>query len=68
METLIVRRSGRGYLVDVHIEVDPAIAVAAGHQIAHDVKDHLLQLPSPSVLHVTTHVEPHVPAVMTKSE
>jgi cation diffusion facilitator family transporter len=76
VETLIVRRSGRGYLVDVHIEVDPTITVDAGHQIAHAVKDHLLQLPSPSVLHVTTHVEPHgssdqgagIPASSGKSE
>ncbi|MGC9452838.1 MAG: cation diffusion facilitator family transporter [Oceanipulchritudo sp.] len=59
VETLIVRRSGRGYLVDVHIEVNPAISVEEGHKIAHSTKDHLLRLPSPTVLHVTTHVEPH---------
>lgn len=59
VETLIVRRSGRSYIVDVHIEVDPLITVDAGHQIAHEVKDHLLKLPDPKVLHVTTHVEPH---------
>jgi cation diffusion facilitator family transporter len=58
VETLIVRRSGRGFLVDVHIEVDPLITVEEGHRIAHEVKDHLLALPAPQVLHVTTHVEP----------
>ena len=58
IETLIVRRSGRHFLVDLHIEVDPAISVAAGHQIAHAVKDRLLALPAPPIAHVTTHVEP----------
>lgn len=59
VETLIVRRSGRGLIVDVHVEVDPQISVHAGHHIAHLVKDRLLALPAPPVLHVTTHVEPH---------
>ena len=58
VETLIVRRSGREHIVDVHIEVDPDISVADGHDIAHAVKDQLLLLPSPKVVHVTTHVEP----------
>jgi cation diffusion facilitator family transporter len=59
VETLIVRRSGQSYLVDVHLEVDPGISVEAGHAIAHAVKDSLLALPKPKVQHVTTHVEPH---------
>lgn len=60
VETLIVRRSGRYYLVDVHIEVDPAITVEAGHEISHAVKDALIDLPAPQVQHVTTHIEPHL--------
>jgi cation diffusion facilitator family transporter len=58
VETLIVRRSGRAYLVDVHLEVDPQITVKDGHAIAHRVKDQLLAMPVPHVAHVTTHVEP----------
>ena len=58
VETLIVRRSGRQYLVDVHIEVDPGITVEAGHAIAHTVKDSLLSMDTPLVQNVTTHVEP----------
>ena len=58
VETLIVRRSGRDYLVDVHLEVDPLITVERGHAIAHAVKDHLLSAESPRIRHVTTHVEP----------
>lgn len=67
VETLIVRRSGRAFLVDVHIEVDPLISVKQGHLIAHSVKDHLLSLPSPAVLHVTTHVEPATQKPITDS-
>jgi cation diffusion facilitator family transporter len=58
VETLIVRRSGRQYLVDVHIEVDPHVSVKRGHAIAHDVKDVLLESTRPQIQHVTTHVEP----------
>ena len=65
VETLIVRRSGRGFIVDVHLEVNPAISVREGHAIAHAVKDQLLDLDQPTVLHVTTHVEPHVPSART---
>jgi cation diffusion facilitator family transporter len=59
IETLIVRRSGRGCIVDAHLEVDPDITVDQGHRIAHAVKDQLLALARPSVVHVITHVEPH---------
>jgi cation diffusion facilitator family transporter len=61
VETLIVRRSGRHYLVDTHIEVDPLIPVEEGHRIAHRVKDQLLASRTPKIAHVTTHVEPHQP-------
>ena len=45
-------------VVDVHIEVDPEISVREGHEIAHRVKDCLLQLNELSIEHVNTHVEP----------
>lgn len=59
VETLIVRRSGQSFLVDIHLEVDPRIPVEAGHAIAHAVKDQLLSMEEPRIEHVTTHVEPH---------
>lgn len=59
IDTLIVRRSGRDLLVDIHLEVDPTISVEDGHRIAHAVKDSLMDLTEPRVAHVTTHVEPH---------
>jgi cation diffusion facilitator family transporter len=51
------RRSGLGWLVDIHIEVDGALPVREGHRIAHDVKDALLAADI-SVLDALVHVEP----------
>ena len=58
VETLWIRRTGRRYLVDVHIEVDPAITVREGHEIAHKVKDRLLSMKQLDIENVGTHVEP----------
>lgn len=51
------RRSGLGWLVDIHVEVDGALSVREGHRIAHDVKDALLAADI-SVLDALVHVEP----------
>lgn len=59
VETLILRRSGNRVLVDIHLEVDPILSVAAGHRIAHAVKDALLADPALRIGAVQTHVEPH---------
>lgn len=59
VEKLWIRRSGRRFHVDVHIEVDPEISVREGHEIAHHVKDCLLQLNELSIEHVNSHVEPN---------
>ncbi|MCB9558240.1 MAG: cation transporter [Deltaproteobacteria bacterium] len=57
VETLLVRKSGLEYFVDVHIEVDARISVADGHEIGHRVKDRLLgQLPV--LRDVLVHLEP----------
>jgi cation diffusion facilitator family transporter len=58
VEKLWIRRSGRRFHVDVHIEVDPEISVWEGHEIAHRVKDCLLRLSELQIEHVNTHVEP----------
>jgi len=58
VETLWIRRSGRRYHIDLHIEVDPEISVREGHQIAHRVKDRLLAMDSLEIEYVGTHVEP----------
>lgn len=57
VETLRVRKSGLEYLVDIHIEVDPDLAVREGHAIAHRVKDRLIRGAGP-IRDVLVHVEP----------
>lgn len=59
VETLWIRRSGRAFHIDVHLEVDADISVREGHRIAHQVKDNLMALETIEIIHVGTHVEPH---------
>jgi cation diffusion facilitator family transporter len=51
------RRSGLGWLVDIHVEVDGRSPVREGHRIAHQVKDALLAA-NLSILDVLVHIEP----------
>jgi cation diffusion facilitator family transporter len=61
VETLLVRKSGLEYFADIHIEVDPAMSVAEGHQIGHRVKDRLLA-EFPRLRDVLVHLEPASPS------
>jgi len=56
-EKCFVRKSGMQYHVDLHIVVDAHISVKAGHQIAHNLKDHLMT-ELPDLAQVLIHVEP----------
>lgn len=58
VETLWVRKSGLEFFADIHIEVDPLLTVAKGHEIGHDVKDHLLRQFA-TLRDVLVHLEPH---------
>jgi cation diffusion facilitator family transporter len=51
------RKSGLGWLVDIHVEVDGALPVSEGHRIAHEVKDALLA-GEVGVLDALIHIEP----------
>jgi cation diffusion facilitator family transporter len=51
------RKSGLGWLVDIHVEVDGAMPVSEGHRIAHEVKDALLAA-NVGVLDALVHIEP----------
>jgi len=57
VEKLLVRKAGLEYLVDIHIEVDPAITVRQGHAIGHAVKDRLVERVL-TVKDVLVHIEP----------
>jgi cation diffusion facilitator family transporter len=52
-----VRKLGMRLMVDLHIEVDPAISVQEGHRLSHEVKAKL-QRELPQVRDVMVHVEP----------
>lgn len=56
-EKCYVRKMGMNYLVDLHIAVDASISVKEGHDIAHRVKDKLLDN-LPEIVDVLIHVEP----------
>jgi cation diffusion facilitator family transporter len=56
-----IRKSGLQYLLDIEIQVDPEITVLAGHKIAHELEDILLQTKSLHIIDVVIHVEPFMP-------
>lgn len=51
------RKVGFDLFIDLHVEVDPAISVAAGHAIAHAVKDRIRQ-DNPAISDALIHIEP----------
>jgi cation diffusion facilitator family transporter len=57
IEKCRVRRSGLSLFVDLHVEVDGNLTVRRGHEIAHDVKQALLDA-GLSIIDVTVHIEP----------
>jgi divalent metal cation (Fe/Co/Zn/Cd) transporter len=59
VEKCLVRKMGLHFYVDLHVGVDGAISVRAGHDIAHEVK-HVIQATDPRIADVLVHVEPAV--------
>jgi divalent metal cation (Fe/Co/Zn/Cd) transporter len=60
IEKLAVRRAGRGYWVDIHVEADPLMSLDAAHIVSGKVK-WAIRNSNPQVLGVLVHMEPHVP-------
>jgi divalent metal cation (Fe/Co/Zn/Cd) transporter len=58
IEKCHVRKAGLHYYIDLHLVVDAMITVRKGHEIAHDLKDHLMR-EIPELADVLIHVEPH---------
>lgn len=58
VEKLWVRKSGLEYFADIHVEVDPDLSVARGHEVGHQVKDRL-RAAFPALRDVLVHLEPH---------
>ncbi len=57
IEKCRIRKSGLGYLMDIHVEVDGEISVREGHSIGHRVKDRLVNS-SLQISDVVIHIEP----------
>lgn len=57
IEKCRIRKSGLGYLMDLHVEVDSSISVKNGHAIGHMVNDRLMQSSIP-ITDVVIHIEP----------
>lgn len=60
VEKLLVRKSGMEMMLDIHIEVDPALSVVEGHRIATRVKGDLMERIS-ALKGALVHIEPHLP-------
>lgn len=62
VEKLAVRRAGRGYWVDIHVQADAQMSLEAAHIVSGKVK-WAIRNTTPQVLGVLVHMEPHEGAV-----
>jgi cation diffusion facilitator family transporter len=58
VEKLAVRRAGRGFWVDIHVEADPRMSLESAHVVSGKVK-WAIRNATPQVLGVLVHMEPH---------
>ena len=57
VEKVFARKSGRGYLVDMHLHVPPELSVSAAHALSGKVKA-IVRATHHNVQHVLIHIEP----------
>jgi cation diffusion facilitator family transporter len=67
VEKLAVRRAGRGYWVDIHVEADPTMSLESAHVVSGKVK-WAIRAATPQVLGVLVHMEPHHATAATTEE
>jgi len=58
LDKVRMRKSGLSHLVDIQVRVDGNLTVRQGHDIAHAVKDALMNSVSHRISDVTVHIEP----------
>ncbi len=58
-EKILGRRMGMFYNIDMHIEVNPALAVQEAHSIGHRAKE-LVKSKMPEICDILVHIEPHL--------
>jgi cation diffusion facilitator family transporter len=61
VEKCLARKSGPGWLVDLHVEVDANLTVSDGHEIGHRVQKALCASDL-GILNVLVHIEPAHPS------
>lgn len=59
IEKCFIRKSGLHRLIDIHVKVNGDLSVWEGHEIAHRIKDTLLDSEY-GVADVLVHIEPHL--------
>jgi cation diffusion facilitator family transporter len=59
-EKCFIRKTGMTYHVDLHVIVNGELSVNEGHEIAHNLKDRLIQ-EKPELADILIHIEPHNP-------
>ena len=57
VEQIVGRRSGMGYFLDLHLEVDGLLSVREAHRLGHQVKDWLM-VELPEITNIVVHLEP----------
>ncbi len=57
VEKCFARKMGYGFVLDMHVEMDATMTVAAAHELAHTVKDRI-RAQQPRINDVTIHIEP----------
>ncbi len=57
IEKCLIRKSGVGLFVELHVQVDPSVTIREGHRIGHEVKAALISSNS-RIQDVTVHLEP----------
>ena len=62
-----VRKSGLALFADLHVMVDGDLSVRRGHDLAHEVKDSLIDA-NIGLIDVTVHVEPWETKVASESD
>jgi cation diffusion facilitator family transporter len=61
IEKCLVRKSGIQFFAELHVEVDPEMTIRDGHEVGHQVKDHLMNA-YPQLMDVVIHLEPWEPS------
>lgn len=58
LETVLLRRSGRDFVAEIHMEVDPGMSVAHAHELSHELKKKVQASEKLRVVHAVMHIEP----------